>query len=150
MIHKQNESYQFLKTLVGEESNKNERLLEQFFYAIQPVEMAVISKQEHLKNLFFMLLNAIKREQQRIKKRTDWLFKQETKADFVIIPLYDLSQKREISDSIEGLHLLSSELASFYLKYEETFYLGYMYFSEDAAKQKLFLKTIQQAIEKPV
>jgi hypothetical protein len=150
MIYKQNESYQFLKSLVGEEGVKNERLLEQFFYAIQPVEMAVISKQESLKNLFFMLLNTIKREQQRIQKRTDWLFKQEPKAIFAIIPLYDLSQKREISDGIESLHLLSSEIASFYLKQEETFYLGYMYFSDDIAKQKQFLKTIQQAIEKPI
>ncbi len=147
MILKQNEAYQSLKTLLGQVGKQNELLLEKLFYSITPAEMTTVIKSEIFKNLFLMLLNAIKREETRIKKHQDWLFKQELKVMHVIIPLQDQNLKKKITEDIENLHLVSSELISFSLFSNDINYLGYTYFTEDKIKQKSFFESIKQALD---
>ncbi|MBI5346034.1 MAG: hypothetical protein HZB76_02705 [Chlamydiae bacterium] len=143
MICKQNEGFQSLKIILGQIGEQNELLLEKFFYSIVPAEMTTILKPEILKNLFLMLINAIKREETRIKKHQDWLFKQETKALFIVIPSQDAQHKKKITEAVENLHILSSDLLSFSLNSHDTNYFGFVYFSEDKIKQKEFFESVR-------
>ncbi|MFA6119220.1 MAG: hypothetical protein WCT85_02575 [Parachlamydiales bacterium] len=144
MIHKQNESYKLLKSQLGEIGNHYDSLLEKYFYSITPAEMTAIVKQEVLKDLFLMLINAIKREETRIKKHSDFLFKQGLKQMYIVIPLYDPNIRKKIKDDIDNMNILSSEIISFYLTSHDISYLGCVLLSEEKAKQKMLLDIIKQ------
>lgn len=148
MIHKQNEMLLNLKSVL---LNKlDESLLEKYFYNIRPVESSVITPLHSLKSLFLMLLNGIKREETRIKKHCDYLFKKEMRAVYVIIPVYDFVKKKNIKDTICKYYLLSSDFISFDIQVNEIFYLGYIFNTEDEQRQNSFLKVIQQALHSEI
>jgi len=147
MIYKQNEAYNSLKDLLGQIGKHYDTLLEKYFYSILPTEMTAIVKPDILKNLFLMLINAIKREETRIKKHTDFLFKQDPKHLYIIIPVYDQNKKKKIKDSIDNLNILSSELVTFNLISHDVPYLGYVFLSDDKSNQKLFFDNIQNSLK---
>lgn len=144
LIYKQNEAYQNLVGALGEMEKKNLFLLEKFFFAIRPSEMAATVATAVLKSLFFMFLNAIKREEARIKKHSDYLFKKEKNALYLILPCYDFNLKKALKEKI-ALSFLSS-LLSFELAYNEITYLGFILFSDDEIKTGSFLKLVQGAL----
>ncbi len=144
MIYKQNEAFGNLKKALG---IVNEFLLEKFFYAIRPVEMSVVVSTSGLKSLFLMLLNAIKREETRIKKHSDYLFKKEAKALYVIVPTYDNERKKTVKERVAKNYLLSSDFISFEIFVNDITFLGYVFYCEDDLRQKNFLRTIQQALD---
>ncbi len=141
LIHKQNEAYHQLVAVLGEINQNTIFLLEKFFFAIRPSDMAVTTSSAVLKSLFLMLLNAIKREEYRIKKHSDYLFKKEKNALYLIIPVYNRSQKQDLKEKI-SLNFLSN-LLSFDLSYNDINYLGYILFAEDDLRSKNLLKLIQ-------
>lgn len=145
MIYKQNEAYSNLKKALGKEID--EFLLEKFFYAIRPVEMGVVVSTNGLKSLFLMLKNAIQREQTRIKKHSDYLFKKEIKAVYVIIPVYDSVRKKTVKERIAKYYMLSSDFISFEILVNDIAFLGYVFYCDDDLRQKNFLKIIQQALD---
>ncbi|NGX56885.1 MAG: hypothetical protein K1060chlam5_01134 [Candidatus Anoxychlamydiales bacterium] len=147
MLLKQNEAYSALENSIENISKQQSTLLEKFFYSISPVEMTTVIQTAILKNLFLMLENAIKREEVRIKKREDFLFKKDDKTMYVIVPIYDLSKKKKLSDSIENLQLMSSEFISFNMINEDISYIGYAYLSGDKIKQTKLFNTIQEIIK---
>jgi len=146
MIFKQNEAFKKLKGLLGKLDEHNDLFLEKFFYSIIPVEMTAIVNLEILKNLFLMLVNAVKREETRIKKHSDFLFKQDFKNIYFIIPIYDQKKKKEIKEAVECINVLSSECMSFYLSSHDVYYLGYVLMSEDKIKQKAFFDVIKKSL----
>ncbi len=147
MICKQNEAYTLLKDILGQIGKHYDTLLEKFFYSITPVEMTAIVKPDILKNLFLMLINAIKREETRIKKYTDFLFKQEPKQLYIMIPIYDQNKKVVIKESIEALNILSSELISLSLTSHDIPYLGFVFLCDDKTRQKIFFDTVQKSLK---
>ncbi|MBN2478785.1 MAG: hypothetical protein JXA94_01010 [Parachlamydiales bacterium] len=147
MIYKQNEAFQSLKSNLGQIGDQNDSLLEKFFYSISPAEMTAIIKIDILKSLFLMLINAIKREETRIKKYDDFLFKFEPKHAYILIPIHNKDKIKIIKEKIECLNILSSELISFNLTSLETPYLGYAYLNEDKNKQKIFFDIIQNSLK---
>jgi hypothetical protein len=144
MIYKQNESYKLLKASLGEIGNQYDSLLEKYFYSINPSEMTAIVKLDLLKNLFLMLINAIKREEMRIKKHADFLFKQELKQIFIVIPIYDLNIREKIENHVDNMNILSSEILSFFISLHDISYLGYVLISDDKIKQKHLLDLVKQ------
>ncbi|NGX50054.1 MAG: hypothetical protein K940chlam5_01666 [Candidatus Anoxychlamydiales bacterium] len=148
MIYKQNETYKSLQAILGQIGKHYDNLLEKFFYAITPGEMTAIVKPDILKNLFLMLINAIKREETRIKKISDFLFKQEINKLYIMVPIYDQNVKKKIKDKIDNLNILSSELISFSLTAHDIPFLGYVFMNDDKAQQKIFLDSIQKSISR--
>ncbi len=144
LIYKQNEAYHQLVAALGELNQSTLFLLEKFFFGIRPSEMVATTATPVLKSLFLMLLNAIKREEARIKKRSDYLFKKEKNALYLIIPFYDQNQKRNLKEKI-AMNFLSNVL-SFDLSYHEISYLGFILFAEDGVRAKNFLKLLQGAL----
>ena len=98
--------------------------------------MTAIVKPDILKNLFLMLVNAIKREETRIKKISDFLFKQEINKLYIMVPIYDQNVKKKIKDKIDNLNVLSSELISFSLTAHDIPFLGYVFMNDDKTQQK--------------
>lgn len=147
MIYKQNEVLSYLKNSLSQIVGYNEILLEKFFYAIRPVEMAVIIPSYSLKSMFLMLFNAIKREETRIKRHSDYLFKKEVNAVHAIIPIYDSLRKKQVKEAISKYYLLSSDFISFDLFFNDINYLGYIFNCEDDIRQKNFLRVVQQALD---
>ncbi len=146
MIYKQNEAYKSLRAILGQIGKYYDNLLEKFFYSITPTEMTAIAGPDILKNLFLMLINAIKREETRIKKLSDFLFKQETNKLYIIIPIYDQNVKKKIKDKIDDLNILSSKLISFNLTAHDVPYLGYVFLTDSKEKQKVFLDIVQTSL----
>ena len=146
MIYKQNEAYKTLQSILGQVGLHNDALLEKYFYSIVPVEMTAIVKLEILKNLFLMLINAIKREETRLRKYDDFLFKQESRKMYIIIPIHDQQKKKKIKEAIECLNVLSSELVSFYLTSHDIPYLGYVFLNEEKENQKAFFDIIKKTL----
>lgn len=144
MIYKQNEAFNNLKKALGKDSN--EFLLEKFFYAIRPVEMGVVAAINDLKSFFLMLVNAVKREETRIKKHSDYLFKKEPKGVYVIVPVYEVIRKKIIKETISKHYLISSDFISFEILVNDITFLGYVFYCSDELRQKNFLKVIQQGL----
>ncbi|MEI6242025.1 MAG: hypothetical protein WCP39_01300 [Chlamydiota bacterium] len=144
LIFKQNESYQNLKNSLGEDGERNEGLLEKFFYSIEPHEMGLILAPEVVHNLFYMLLHVMKRNPQR--KEENILFKEDSKAIYIMIPLYDIQKKKKIFDNLESLNLSSSEYFSCFVPSQEVSYLGFGCLSLDGEKRKEFLKAVQKGL----
>jgi hypothetical protein len=147
MLLKQNEAIKALEDSIADISKQRGVLLEKFFYSITPVEMTTVIQTDILKNLFFMLESAIKREEMKIKQGEDFLFKKDEKIMYVIIPIYDHIKKKKLSDSIENMQLMSSEFISFNMSYQDISYLGYVYISDDKTKQTKLFNTIQEIIK---
>ncbi|NGX34127.1 MAG: hypothetical protein K1060chlam1_00476 [Candidatus Anoxychlamydiales bacterium] len=150
MIYKQNEAYKSLQAILGQIGKHYDNLLEKFFYSITPTEMTAIVRPDILKNLFLMLINAIKREETRIKKHSDFLFKQESNKLYIMVPIYDQNVKKKIKDKIDNLNVLSSELVSFSLTAHDIPYLGYVFLTDDKSKQKIFFDSIQKSLSEKV
>ncbi|NGX28284.1 MAG: hypothetical protein K940chlam1_00459 [Candidatus Anoxychlamydiales bacterium] len=147
MIFKQNEAYLSLKAILGQIGKHYDSLLEKYFYAIKPVEMTAIVKPDILKNLFLMLINTIKREETKVKKNTDLLFKQDLKQLYIIIPDPNQDKKKQMKEAIDNLNIVSSELISFSLSSHDVSYLGYVFINENKATQKMFFETIQNSLK---
>ena len=147
MIAKQDEAFLELKKGLGKIDKEQELILEKYFFAIRPVSMALTTNKKILQSFFLMFLNAIKREKTRPVKQKDLLFKQDSKALYIIIPTQKSDLKHHLDETVEKMDLLSSEVFSFVLSFDSTTFLGYVFLSEKNENQKLFLSSIQVALD---
>ncbi len=140
MIYKQTESLGALKSALGRAAEQNDILLEKFFYSLAPIEMRSSLETEPMKQLFLLFLQAIKAEPRR--KEGDWLFKQDAKRVFAVMPYADAGQKKKIAQAILSLGIPAHRLVSFSLDIHETSYVGYLLLTEEAALQGAFLSAL--------
>jgi hypothetical protein len=147
MLSKQNESLDELKIALGEIAKKESLLLEKFFYAIKPVEMTVIGKDDTLKGLFLMLLNSIRKKTKSLEGKNYLIFRKETKVLSVLIPFVNNEIKKKILKLLEKFTLSSAEKLSFSLQVHDVSYLGYAFFVSEVDRQQSILNGIQQALD---
>ena len=139
MIGKQNEVLCALKDRLGHTAEQHALLLEKFFFALTPVELRSVMDVEHLKQLFLMMLQSQKSDLNFRKKNSDWLFRQEEKRVFVVLPhTTDLFLKEKMGMALEDLGLQPYQLISFSLDQCS----GFLLQSDDPAEQKHFLEAI--------
>lgn len=143
MILKQGEAFDILKESLGEIATQNERLLEKFFYAIFPGEMATTVRTEYLKSLFMMLFNATKSLSDRPKGIVS--FKREAKTVYFLCPVEQGEMKKKILGNMENLIIFSSECLSCDVRFGDADYLGYIFFEDDAEKQGQLIANVNQA-----
>jgi hypothetical protein len=137
MIYKQNELLGALKTSLGKIASSHPVLVEQFFYALMPMEMRTILDIEPLKQFFLLLLLAKKTDLQQKK--------QDAKRSLVVTPIYDVAMRRKLSSAIEKLSLPAHQLVTFSLEAEETPFVGYLLLSEDAELRARFSKVFSES-----
>lgn len=145
MMSKQNEVLSELKNLLQKEVKYSDLLLENFFYSLTPVIMRNVLEPEALKTLFLMLLDAI---ESRFFERESYALKIVTDPQFVfaMIKAEERSVKEEIGKALSKLHLHSSQLANAYVSIYDIIYLGYIYRSDDPAKQRQFAQVVTQSL----
>jgi len=140
MIYKQSESLNALKGSLGRIADQHNILLEKFFYSLAPMEMRSILENDPLKHFFLLLLQAMKTDQRR--KEGDWLFKQDAKRVFAVIPLMDGHQKKKLAQTIASLAIPAHKMVSFSLEMHESSYAGYLFLTEEIEEQNKFLKAL--------
>ncbi len=131
MIHRQNELLNLLKSHFPE---SHHLLLEQFFFALQPVEMRAILDEGPLRQWFSLLLQAAKGD-----RRKPLLCKQEGTRLFAILTDLAEEQRVAILDAIRKLGLPRHQLVSFAMEAWDSCCLGFLFFAEDPAEQQRFL-----------
>lgn len=140
MIAKQVEAFGKLKALLGEHAEQNELLLENFFHSIFPVELRSVVSPDLLQKLFFLLL-------EKVESRSESLFEYESREEgeqlFVLVSMQDSIPREKIFDSIDKLHLFSSQLISLRIQIIDTIYLGYIYSGSD---KEIFLEEVQEVL----
>ena len=146
MIGKQNEVLDVLKQLLGRTAEQHALLLEKFFFALSPVELRSVMDAEHLKQLFLLVLQSQKCSLGFRKKNVDWLFRQEEKRVFAVLPHADRFLKGKVAVALEALSLQPYQLVSFSLDMHEMQCCGFLLQSENTTEQKLFLEAIECAL----
>ncbi len=122
MIYKQSETLSGLKQALGKVALQNNLLLEKFFYSLAPMEMRSVFEVEPLKQLFLLLLQAMKSHLARQVRH-------EAERLMVVLPVEGSLQKRQLAERIEKLAIPQHLLATFTLEVHETQYVGYLYLS---------------------
>ncbi len=136
MIYKQNESLNALKASLGRIATQHNILLEKFFYSLTPTEMRSVLETESLKQLFLLLIQAIKTD------RSDWLFKQDSRRVLAVLPNCDGSKKKRIAEHFEK-STTQQQLVTFSLDAHEAPYVGYMLLTEEKESQLKFLNALE-------
>lgn len=141
MIYQQNEQYTVLKAALGISLSSHELILEKFFYALTPAHMRSVLDVETLKTFFLLLLQLFKKD--TLGSKPDFLFKEEPKKLFLVLPVMNSTQKKDMDHTIDKLAIPSHNLVSFYIDTFDASYAGYLFLSEDKEKQKKFLQELQ-------
>ena len=71
----------------------------------------------------------------------------EKDALFILVGLQNLGLKQKLLDRIFEMKVASMQLVRLHFQYFETSYLGFIYFSDDANKQRSFLNTVKQVLD---
>nr|NGX27244.1 Oligopeptide-binding protein OppA [Chlamydiota bacterium] len=147
MILKQGELFsQFKETFSGVVA-KDQELLENFFFALTPIESQATISLGALKTLFQLCLEAIgqelsKRESyfQKIIKRKNFCF--------AILRSKDRSLENILNEELNKLENFSKSLVKTQVNYQGTRLQGLIYETTSSAQQKEFQKSIDRAVEK--
>lgn len=143
MILKQLELLDHVKTSLGKAASQHSLLLEQFFYALMPMEMRSVLEPDLLKQWFLMLLQAIRVDIRSKRKAGDWLLKQDSRRLFAILPDLKPDQISRLQERLASLGLAQHALVSFSLVFQEIPYLGYLLFSENQELQAKVLEIFE-------
>jgi hypothetical protein len=142
MITKQNELLSQLKDLLGTEITYDDLLLENFFFSLSPVIMRTLLEPEALKRLFLMLLAMINTgpsgEEVQFYRDIDFLF--------VLMRVEDAELRNRIDVSLNEFQLHSTELARSSVKLRDIWFDGYIFRSDDPAKQLRFQNLIESSV----
>lgn len=145
MISKQNELLSEMRDLLSKNMKFNDLLLENFFYSVTPVIMRNVLEAEPLCTLFLLLLESI--EHSLLDEKYSLKFSIQPQFVFAMVKVDDRSAKDEISRALAKLQLHSSELANSFVSVYDIIYLGYIYRTDEQAKQHTFCQTLQHAVE---
>jgi len=147
MIGKQNEVLAALKRSLGRSGREHAILLERFFFALTPVELRSVMNPEHLKQLFLLLIQAQKKYRSFHKKNADWLFRQEEKRLYIVLPGTNSSAREKVHNAIDELHLPPYQLISCSIDIQEIEYTGFVLQCDDLVDQKRFYDAIERSLE---
>ena len=142
MILKQREQLTALKQSLNKITSANPVLIDKFFHSLMPMEMRTSMEIEPLKHFFLLLLSATKSESRLPFLGSDFLFKQEPKRIFAILPMVDAEKKRHFFKNLESLVIPSHQLVHFALDVQDAPCLGFLLLSADKELQSRFLSAL--------
>lgn len=145
MISKQNELLQEVKSLMEEEDNFNELLLENLFFSITPIVLRTVLDPEILKT-FFLLFQETLEKAFDAEKPYDLQILKRPSYIFIVIRTREQINQEEMMLALNSLQARSSEFATAHLEVHGIFCTGYIFRSPDSARQEQFISTIQNAL----
>jgi hypothetical protein len=138
MILKQSELLAKVRQVIGNRAKSHELLLDNFFYSLQPHVLQTVLEPEALARLFLLVLEASEsREFKGVHIQVEPSFV------YLLARADHLTLEEEIQRTAQALKIEPNQLAFTYIKVWQTPYLGYIYRSEDPAKQKKFCLAIE-------
>ena len=145
MILQQVEQFSQLKEAFPVTSLHHPDLLENFFYALTPIEIQATLPLEQLQTLFRLLLEAISEE---LPKRESYILKSEKRGDntFVLIRAREVSYREYIQRSLNALELFPKSLCSTHVDIQGSYCSGFIYDCSDVERQHKFLDMIKLAL----
>ncbi len=146
MIAKQYEQFNYLKNLFINLNRKEEILLENFFHSIFPIELRSLIAPDVLKNLFSILLGAVK-ERSEMQGEPCFRVQENTEGIYVLLRHQNLIFNEKIVETIRSQQLPSSQLASLSLQAFNELYLGFILLGDDMEVRAQFLKTVKNCID---
>jgi len=147
MILKQGELFSQFKESFSDAAERNPELLENFFFALTPIESQATCSLSSLNALFQICLESIEHP---LHKRESYFKKiiKKKGTSFAILRCKDQSLEHILSEELGQLENFSKSLIKSSVTYQGTFLLSLMYETSNAAQQKAFEKLIDSAIEK--
>ncbi|MBI2742654.1 MAG: peptide ABC transporter substrate-binding protein [Chlamydiales bacterium] len=145
MILQQVEQFSQLKQAFPETSLRHPDLLEDFFYALTPIEVQATLPLEQLHALFRLLLESIGEE---LPKRESYVLKVQQKEEnlFLLIRAREPSYREQIQRSLSALELFPKSLSSTHVDIQGSYCSGFIYDCTDIEQQRKFLETFQQTM----
>ena len=145
MILQQVEQFSELKAAFPESVKKYPDLIEDFFYALTPIETQATLPHEPLCTLFRLLLDALHHE---LPKRESYIFKVEQKADciFVLVRAKEASYREYVMRALNTLDIFPKALSSTHVDVQGSFCSGFIYDCEKIELQNKFLEALQQGV----
>ena len=145
MIIKQGELLSQIKRLFSDLSNKNQELLENFFYSLNPIESQATIPLQAL-SLFFEVF--IRQVEKKISKDESYHieFQNDNENTFAIIKVADLNLKKFIESQLTRIQIYDYSLISSFLSFEGIHYMSFYYCNEIADKQKQFKQALIGAL----
>ncbi|MCB1071702.1 MAG: peptide ABC transporter substrate-binding protein [Chlamydiia bacterium] len=147
MMIKQGELLTQFKRLFQDISVRNQELLENFFYSLNPIEsQATIS----LQSLSFFFELFVKMTEKEYSNTQSYLMQMDKDEDITIAitRANDPDFRSSVEEALSETQIQDRSLVSSVLTFEGSYYLSYLYEEPDKKKQKLFEETLTQTLEK--
>ncbi len=147
MILKQGELFCLFKDSFPTLSEKNHELLENFFFALNPIETQATLPLTSLTSLFNLFLEATKTD---LSKKDHYFLKIEEKNEqlFTLIRTQETSFRDELFSMFSNREFSHKSLIQTHVKFQGSLYSGFILQSNDSKKQTLFIEAIHNALQK--
>lgn len=147
MMVKQGELLTQFKRLFQDISSRNQEILENFFYSLNPIESQATISLQSLSFFFELFVKVTEKEYlstQSYLMQTD----KDEGITIAIIRANDLSYRSAVEEALSETQIQDRSLVSSVLTFEGSHYLSYLYEESDQNKQKLFEETLNTTLKK--
>ena len=142
MISKQMEIFHSFRELIEKGGDRNDLLLENFFYALTPIELRAAVHPERLKRLYFLF-----RELYNDPKDGSRLMQvDDDKCLYVAVCLNDSKAKRKLVDALLDSDIEPASLIRFGLASDGKHFIGFILFSESKKVREQFLEKAEGSL----
>ncbi len=147
MILKQGETFSQFKRLFKDISEKNQELLENFFYSLNPIESQATIQLTTLSLFFDLFLSQVEQKQEN-QFVANVKFSEAEDTIFAVVAADEEGIRRHIIDALTQLKIDEKALISSRLSFEGVHYFSLLYVQEDREKQELCKKAVDEAVAK--
>lgn len=147
MILKQGELFAQLKDAFGGIADKNQELLENFFFALTPIEAQATTSLASLKELFKLFLVTSEKELPKRESHFQKVKKMKN-AHFAVLRTKDSSIASIITEELNQLENFSKSLIRANVNFQGNLLQGFIYETTSPAQQKQFQKCLDHGIKK--
>lgn len=147
MILKQGELFSQLKHAFGGIADKNHELLENFFFALNPIEAQATTPLYSLKTIFKLFLEA---SDQELPKKESYFLKviRRKGSSFAVVRTKDRELEGILSEELNHLENFSKLLVRTQIPFQGTLLQGMIYTSDDPLLHKKFQEIVHGAVKK--
>lgn len=147
MILKQGELFSRFKEAFSGIAAKDQELIENFFFALNPIESQATASLSHLKTLFRICLDATRSELTRKESYFQKIIQKRSNC-FAALRTKDKELEGILNEELNHLENFSKSLIKTRFNYQGTIIQGIIYETTNPEQQKHFQKVINSSIEK--
>ncbi len=144
MISKQMEIFHSFRELIEKSGDCNDLLLENFFYALAPIELRAAVHPERLKRLYFLFRELYNDP----KEGTKMTQVADDKCLYVVLSVSDGKVRRKLVDALLDSDIERASLIRFGLACDGKHFIGFILFSESECVRQDFLSKAEMGIIK--